>query len=182
MTFQPSSVASRLQRMFPICPTWRGSSLRGARLITRRTLRLLQPQVLSGASPDALLGMRLTLHPSIRILRSAYPVADIWAAHQTPGALTPVTHWRGQDVLIVRPDAEVQVHTSWGPAVMRSSMRCCIACACRTPQRLRLDIIQSSTRARASSICFASVPSLRSIAPTHRRFQRECHDRISARL
>jgi hypothetical protein len=71
----------------------------------------LQPQVLSGASPDALLRTQLTLHPSVRILRSAYPVADIWAAHQKPGAIPPVTHWRGQDVLIVRPDCEVQVHT-----------------------------------------------------------------------
>jgi hypothetical protein len=71
----------------------------------------LQTQVLSGASPDALLKTRLTLHPSVRTLRSQYPVVDIWAAHQKPGAIAPVTHWRGQDVLIVRPDAEVQVHT-----------------------------------------------------------------------
>jgi hypothetical protein len=78
--------------------------------------RSLKPRALSGASPDALLRARLTLQPSVRILRSAYPIADIWAAHQKQGAVTPVTHWRGQDVLIVRPDAEVQVH-ALGPGV-----------------------------------------------------------------
>jgi hypothetical protein len=73
--------------------------------------RSLQAQVLSRASPAALLNMRLTLHPSVRSVRSAYPVADIWAAHQKPGVAPAVTHWCGQDVLIVRPDSEVQVHT-----------------------------------------------------------------------
>ena len=71
----------------------------------------LQPQVLSRASPAALLNKRVTLHPSVRIVRSAYPVADIWAAHQKPGVAPAVTHWCDQDVLIVRPDSEVQVHT-----------------------------------------------------------------------
>jgi len=76
----------------------------------------LKPQAVTGASPDALLRTRLTLHSSVRMQRSAYPIAAIWAAHQRQGPVTPVTHWRGQDVLIVRPDAEVHVHTL-GPGV-----------------------------------------------------------------
>ena len=70
----------------------------------------LQPHVLAEITPDALVEMRLTLHPSTRILRSTYPVADIWAAHQHANTVTPPTCWDGQDVLVVRPDAEVQVH------------------------------------------------------------------------
>jgi hypothetical protein len=76
----------------------------------------LKPRALTGASPDALLRTRLALHSSVRMQRSAYPIADIWAAHQKQGAVTPVTDWRGQDVLIVRPDAGVHVHTL-GPGV-----------------------------------------------------------------
>lgn len=71
----------------------------------------LQPHLLSETAPDALIGMWLTLHPSTQILRSAYPVADVWAAHQNANAVTPVTSWDGQDILVVRPDAEVHVHT-----------------------------------------------------------------------
>lgn len=73
--------------------------------------RPLPAQVLAGTLPDALLERRLTLHPSARLLRSVHPVADIWAAHQGPGAVAPPVRWEAQDVLIVRPDLEVQVHT-----------------------------------------------------------------------
>lgn len=76
----------------------------------------LQPQVLTDTGPDALIEMRLTLHPSIQILRSVYPVADIWAAHQHANTVARPTRWDGQDVLVLRPDAEVQVHTL-GPGV-----------------------------------------------------------------
>jgi hypothetical protein len=71
----------------------------------------LQSQVLADCRPEELLEMRLMLHPSARILRSAYPVAEIWAAHQHSGAVTPPAHWDAQDVLIVRPDADVCVST-----------------------------------------------------------------------
>lgn len=71
----------------------------------------LQPHALTETAPDAVFGMRLTLHPSTQILRSPYPVADVWAAHQHANSVTPPTSWDGQDILVVRPDAEVHVHT-----------------------------------------------------------------------
>ncbi len=59
---------------------------------------------------DALSGSRLRLHPSLHLLRSTYPVATIWSAHQTADeAVAPVT-WDAEEVLIVRPHAEVTVH------------------------------------------------------------------------
>ncbi len=76
----------------------------------------LQPQVLTETEPDALLEMRLTLHPSTQVLRSAYPIADIWAAHQHANSVAPLSNWDGQEVLVLRPDAEVQVRTL-GPGV-----------------------------------------------------------------
>lgn len=70
----------------------------------------LPPRVLAEVTPEALLGMRLRLHASTRILRSHYPVVHIWAAHQRSGEIEPPADWHAQDVLIVRPDADVQVH------------------------------------------------------------------------
>jgi Putative DNA-binding domain len=78
--------------------------------------RSLQLQALVDMPLEALLEMRLTLHPSARVLRSVYPVAAIWAAHQSSGAVMPPTRWDAQDVLVVRPEADVQVRTL-GPGV-----------------------------------------------------------------
>lgn len=69
----------------------------------------LEVGALTNIRPDALLEMRLMLHPSTRILRSEYPIAEIWFAHQSSGAITPPSTWGPQDVVIARPDAEVQV-------------------------------------------------------------------------
>jgi hypothetical protein len=73
--------------------------------------RSLTPQVLANARPEGLAETGLMLHPSIRLLRSTYPVADIWAAHQHSNTPAAPKNWDGQDILIVRPDAEVVVHT-----------------------------------------------------------------------
>lgn len=70
----------------------------------------LELRALSSIRPDALLEMRLKLHPSIRILRSEYPIADIWSAHQNSDVITPPGTWGPQYVLLARPDAEVQVN------------------------------------------------------------------------
>lgn len=71
----------------------------------------LDLRVFAATTPAALLECRLTLHPSTRILRSAYPVADIWLAHQGAGRMEPPARWDPQDVLIVRPQADVDVGT-----------------------------------------------------------------------
>ena len=48
-----------------------------------------------------------TLRP--RSIRSAWPVGSIWAAHQRRD-VEPVGHSRAETVLVVRPEAEVNVH------------------------------------------------------------------------
>lgn len=64
---------------------------------------------LSALDPETLPGARLDPHPSAALVSSAFPVGSIWAAHQVE-PLTPVRDWRGETVLIVRPDMEVGVH------------------------------------------------------------------------
>lgn len=53
---------------------------------------------------------RLRLHPSLRLVRSAYPVATIWAAHQSTGEVRPPQAWKAEDVAVIRPEADVLLH------------------------------------------------------------------------
>ena len=54
--------------------------------------------------------LRFTLHPSMRLVRSAYPALTIWHANrleQSPSSIDLASG--GQEILIVRPAAEVEV-------------------------------------------------------------------------
>jgi hypothetical protein len=64
---------------------------------------------LAQVAPEALALLRLVAHPAARLVRSAYPVGGIWAAHQAT-EVRPVTERVAQTVLVVRPQAEVCVH------------------------------------------------------------------------
>jgi hypothetical protein len=64
---------------------------------------------LAAIAPDRLAGTRVHLHPSAGWLRSPYPVASIWLAHQH-AEVTPVTFRSGECVLVIRPDAEIVLH------------------------------------------------------------------------
>lgn len=70
----------------------------------------LPPETLTTRRAAALLRSRLRLHPSLRLLRSPHPVATVWWAHQTAAEPAPPAAWPRENVLVVRPDAEVLVH------------------------------------------------------------------------
>lgn len=59
---------------------------------------------------DRIGGTRLTLHPSVIVLRSAHPVVSIWAAQQEPTAM-PVGAWVAEDALVHRRGERVAVET-----------------------------------------------------------------------
>jgi len=60
-------------------------------------------------STAELAALRFHLHPSLRLLRSAHPVLTIWAMHQPGQKVMPVPMDQPEDVLILRPLADVQV-------------------------------------------------------------------------
>ncbi|WP_137702158.1 HvfC/BufC N-terminal domain-containing protein [Marimonas lutisalis] len=62
----------------------------------------LDPAVFSETAPDALPGLRLTLAPSVRLVRSAWPIHAIYRFNTEDGAPQPPA--TPQDVLITRPD------------------------------------------------------------------------------
>jgi hypothetical protein len=53
--------------------------------------------------------MRFTLHPSAEIVASDYPIVTIWAMNSGELELTPISDWRGEDALVVRPEFTVEV-------------------------------------------------------------------------
>jgi len=69
----------------------------------------LAPETLAVTAQDALAGMRFTLHPSLEVVASSYPIVTIWAMNSAEMELAPVTDWRGEDALIFRPKLEVEV-------------------------------------------------------------------------
>jgi Putative DNA-binding domain len=58
---------------------------------------------------EAATTMRLELHPSVGIIRSAHPIVTIWAMNSGERALAPIENWRGEDALVARPHLEVEV-------------------------------------------------------------------------
>lgn len=71
--------------------------------------RPLRPDAIAAMRADALAGSTVTLHPSLSVVRSDAPIASIWAAHQGEDAVRAPETWTPEDVLVVRPDAEVHV-------------------------------------------------------------------------
>ena len=60
--------------------------------------------------PSAALGtLRFVLHPSLRLIRSPHPVLTIWQMNLQGQTPMPVAMDQPQDVLILRPAAQVQV-------------------------------------------------------------------------
>jgi len=75
-----------------------------------REARHLGPDAFARMSPDDLPFARLALHPSLHIVRSPFPAATIWRMNTGREALKPVDLGAGaEDVLVVRPDADVAV-------------------------------------------------------------------------
>jgi hypothetical protein len=58
---------------------------------------------------DRIGAVRVALHPSAQILRSAHPVAEIWAMNTGRAPLGEIEDWAAQDVLVLRPHYEVAV-------------------------------------------------------------------------
>ncbi len=70
----------------------------------------LNPAELSSLAPDMFGEIIFTAHPSLRVVRSRHPALTIWQMNTESGALGTVDlDAAGEDVLILRPEAEVEV-------------------------------------------------------------------------
>ncbi len=67
----------------------------------------LPPGRLNDIPAHRLGALRVALHPSMQILRSAYPIAEIWAMNTGRAPLREVDDWVAQDILLLRPHHDV---------------------------------------------------------------------------
>jgi len=51
----------------------------------------------------------LTLHPSLSVVRSSYPIVSILEAHAESGEATPIQLTQAEDALVARPRLEVEI-------------------------------------------------------------------------
>ncbi len=66
--------------------------------------------LLAAVPNDRVAGIRFTVHPSLRIVRSLFPTGTIWGMNVDDGVPSPIDFDSGgEDVLVVRPGVEVEV-------------------------------------------------------------------------
>ncbi|EJC64111.1 hypothetical protein Rleg5DRAFT_0821 [Rhizobium leguminosarum bv. viciae WSM1455] len=63
---------------------------------------------LSAVPPEHIANMALVPHPSARLVLSDYPAGSIWSAHRGE-TVAPVTDWRAEAALVVRPAMHVEI-------------------------------------------------------------------------
>jgi hypothetical protein len=72
----------------------------------------LDPAAFMVVDPGQLPEIRLLLHPSVRVVRSQFPALTIWQMNVGDGVPAPVDLAAGgEDVLVVRPMADVEVRS-----------------------------------------------------------------------
>lgn len=68
----------------------------------------IDPAILQSMSPDRLMASRLSLAPSLGLVRSAWPIYALWLANTQPDA--PKPQMQPEDVLITRPGFDPAPH------------------------------------------------------------------------
>jgi len=69
----------------------------------------LNAERLSGLAPERYAGLRLKLHPTVRLIESDWPVWDLWGAEALPEPWPPRKPEGAQRVLVRRPESKVDV-------------------------------------------------------------------------
>jgi hypothetical protein len=82
----------------------------------------VDPKALQAVDPAAVGDLRLRLHPSVEVVRSAHPIVTIWAMNAGEAELGEVKDWHAEDALVVRPllAVEVRLLPPGGAAFLRS--------------------------------------------------------------
>ena len=68
----------------------------------------LGPADFAALDPSSLDGLRIALHPAVRIVRSRYAIFSLWAAHEGILAFEGVDPMSCEDALVARPDCDVE--------------------------------------------------------------------------
>lgn len=71
----------------------------------------LNRSALAARGTAELAAARIRPHAAAHLIRSAWPVADLWQAHQQSDPDLSALQWQAQNVLITRPDAEIHLRS-----------------------------------------------------------------------
>lgn len=72
--------------------------------------RPIDPAALARIAPDRLPCLRFLLHPSLRLVRSSFPVMAIWRMNLEDGEPAPVAlDGGGEELAVLRPSTEVEL-------------------------------------------------------------------------
>lgn len=55
-------------------------------------------------------GVRVAIHPAVRLIRSAHPVVTLWAMNSGEREPAAIDDWSGEDAVVARPVHQVFVH------------------------------------------------------------------------
>jgi hypothetical protein len=66
-------------------------------------------EVLAQAAQGDVEGLRLRLHPSLRLVPSPHPIVTIWTMNQPGRAPVPISDYRGETALVSRPRMTVKL-------------------------------------------------------------------------
>ncbi|MCC2111321.1 MAG: putative DNA-binding domain-containing protein [Hyphomicrobiales bacterium] len=66
-------------------------------------------EALSGIAPDQLPAIRFMLHPALRLVRSQFPVGEIWRTNLQDETVGPIDFSKAEAVIVTRPELEVAV-------------------------------------------------------------------------
>lgn len=68
------------------------------------------PSALAAVAPEEAGRLVFEMHPSLRLIRSSFPILTIWDANRAEGEVPPVDLGRGgEDVLVLRPALTVEM-------------------------------------------------------------------------
>jgi hypothetical protein len=67
----------------------------------------LGPDAFERVAATALHGLRVALHPSVRLLRSRFAIVSLWAAHQGAFDIGAVDPFEPEDAIVLRPHLAV---------------------------------------------------------------------------
>jgi len=97
---------------------------------------------LAGLPQEVLPGLRFALHPSLRLLRSRFPVASLWAAASGADPVRAVDMKTGEDVAVLRPmlSVDVRVLPAGGHAFLAAlAGGACLGAAAETAAAAAVD-------------------------------------------
>jgi hypothetical protein len=134
----------------------------------------VEARAFAALPPERLADLRFDFHPSVSIIKSAYPIVSIWQVNDDPDHAVPIAPWAPEAALVVRPFGDVEV-TRLAPGVAEFLLRL-------VHNGTMNDAVRAGEEAAAEFDLLESLQSLiMSRAVTRIRQPRKLRRRLSAR-